>query len=1454
MTSHQLAAATILSYTPVSLLRALAIRPALSSHPYSTRFSAAVLFADVSGFTRLTEQLARNGVRGAEELTDLMNSYFTRMIELLTREGGETVKFGGDALYVLFVASSPAALPLAVQRAQRAAQAMLAAMNEFQTLETSVGSVALSMKIAIGAGDITDFQVGGINERWEYMVAGDPLKQVAAAEKKAAPGTLVLSPPAAAALSTAPAEPAQAALPPAPDPSDLALLLPSFVPAAVQAVLHTESHAWLGVLRPMSVLFVRVDGWDASEATASEHLHHLLRTVQTIVATYEGSIVRLAMDDKGTILLILFGAPPHAHEDDPLRAVRCALDLQRQATARAFPAHETAFTIGITTGNVFAGPVGSDTRREYTVMGDSVNLAARLMSTAATGTTLCDTSTYQQAQASIAFESLPAVELKGKLHPVARYRPLHPIAATHTPRLFPTTDHPHLVVRPLIGRLPEQHRIEAMLQVLAQGTGGVLLIEGEAGIGKTRLVQELARRTQAHQYIGLLGEGHSIEQTTPYRAWRDVLLRCFDIESTPDQAQQRAQVRRIAEDLIPTRMDRLPVLNDVLALALPATSLSRMLNPAQRQQTLITLVEDLLRSQAQHTPLVIVLEDAHWLDRLSWELTVRLARSLYINNAPLLLVLVARSSHDYPAAQPFLADLQSAASPTTLRLNALQPDDTRHLIANRTGVQADTLPASFVEQVHQHTGGNPLFAEEVLAALQEQGTLDTHPADGTLPGLRHLNTQEPDRLLQALPTTLWGLILSRIDRLPHTTQVTLSVATVIGRIFGYAVLHDVLNQHHPTPQHRLQDHLHQLQQRDIALLHTTEPELHYIFKHILVQESAYQGLRFERRRVLHRSIAQWYERTYTRQERAVGEPQPDPNAHLTGPLAQYYPLLVHHYHHAEDRAHERHYAALAGKWTAARYANIEAVAFLSRALELTPAGALAERYDLLYAREQVYNVLGERQAQQHDIAQLGDLADQVRQPRWQIDAKLRRANYYNVTSQYEQATATAQEAVALAGQHRDYPRTAQGHLAWAQAALLQSDYDTAWQQLESALHLAQRARLPHLEAQSRFQLGRIAYMQGNYTIARTYGEHALTLYQTLEDKQGLAEVLNHLANIAADQGDHATTASHYRQALRLHREIGDRYGEARVQGNLATNDGERGNDQVAIDHYHQALTLCRTIGDRQGEGVNLFNLGALQGDQGNFSQAIETLTAACTISQDVGDQYNVAFVLDNLGLLSQYGGDYTRATGYYQQALTLRHDMGDQTGVGRMLGLLGLLAHQQGDHAAALTHSQQALDIARECEQRYEEGSALIYTAHALAGLERLDEAADSYQQACTLLQDIKQATQALEAMAGLARVRLAQGEIDQARRCVDELLQQLADDPWLPGTDEPFRVYLTCYQVLVAAQDTRAPAVLADACRLLHIRAAQIEAADLRQMFLAGVPWHRELLAAWQSQHPAQA
>jgi adenylate cyclase len=895
--------------------------------------------------------------------------------------------------------------------------------------------------------------------------------------------------------------------------------------------------------------------------------------------------------------------------------------------------------------------------------------------------------------------------------------------------------------RPLVGRHAEVARLQANLHEVQAGRTRLLLIEGEAGIGKSRLAEELIRLMREAGIAGLRGAGHSIEQRTPYRAWRDIFTSFFDLDGVDDLAERQSRVQAHVSDIAPGLVERAPLLNDVLILNLPETPLTASLDANLRHESLVTLLLALLRAWAQERPLALILEDAQWLDSLSWNLTVQAARTLAVAHVPLLLAAVMRPLEDETArAEPQIL----AALPETerLTLNSLPPEELVTLAAARLGVDEADLPAAVAQLIRTRTGGNPFFAEEIIYALRDSEMISVTQEAGQA---RCVIQGDLERVMQALPDTVQGVVLSRIDRLQPEEQLALKVAAVIGHTFAYAPLRATLGEHLEISDRLLRAHLEQLVHRELTLLDAPEPELTYVFKHIVTQEVAYETLLFAQRRQLHRTVAHWYERTFDDHPPVAGQ-------ELEAPLAPFYPLLVYHRHQAEDYERERYYARLAGRWAAAHFANAEAAGYFSRAIDLTPAADAAAHYELLLEREAVDDLRGARQEQARDLALLAELTMAIGDVHRRGEVALRRVNYYEATSDYAAALQAARSAVKHAADDRDTLAETKGFVAWGRILWRQGEYDAAHEPLERALALARQASNRSGEAEARQALGNVDLYRGNYLAAREHHENALRIYRAAGHRQGEADNLMNLGIIFYVSGDYPAARDYDEQALIIYRTTGDRRGETIALGNLGTVYCDLGDYAAARAYHGQALDIHQAIGDRWGEATSLVNLGLVHQRLNEHDTARADCERALSIQRSIGDRRGEGYSLTYLGHALMGLQHWEAAAAAYAQALSLRRELGQNSLAVDDLAGLARAALASGDPSQALDYSQEILDW---------------ITAYGLDGIEYPSEV-------CLACYQTISAT----AQSSLAQRQRAPALLAQARAALLERAAAIHDEP----------------------------------------------------------------------------
>ncbi len=872
------------AYVPPLVLENLAA----AADPRSTTFAGAVLLTDIAGFTTLTERMDEAGPAGVEELSRLLNAYFTDLIDLVEAHGGLVMKFAGDALLAVW----PGDAQTLAETAQLAAQAALFIQRQMHNRSVS-DEVTLSMRVSLGAGEVAHLVVGGGGTRWASRVAGVALAEARAAIASAEPGEVALSPGIARLLSTtariSPRADGGARLEavapldirPARQPwvqaRDVAALY-THVPAAVRDRIGAGQAGWLAEFRRVSVVFINVPEVDDEPARRLARTQTVTATIQEVLGRFGGTLDNLGDDHAGLTLVGAFGLPGWSHEDDAGRAVRCALAIRTELRALGL-----ASAIAVTTGRLFCGAVGSARRRAYSMVGDTMNRCARLMALAENDV-LCDAATRQAAARSIRFEFLRAEELRGKASAVDLYRVLDEAAAADQRS------------RGMVGREKERAALRVALAALREGGASVVvLIEGDAGIGKSTLLAELrAMATNAGLRV-LAGGGDSLEQASSYHAWQGVFGALLGFPPDEDEADRSERLfRRLAGQ--PETEKLAPLLNPALGLHLSENEWTAEMNGQSRSEATTQILTGLLAEAAAHEPLVVVLEDAHWADSASWALALEVHRQV-----PRLLLTLAMRPLTAPAPAAWTA-LREAAGERCLSLGPLVTDDVVALLHRR--LEVDSLAPAVAQFIREKAEGHPFFSEELAYALRDGGHIAIRERHCELaPGVRDLKSLN-------FPANVQGVVRERIDRLQPREQLAIKVASVNGRTFSLCTLQAI----HPVAEdgQHLPACLDRLVALDLAQRVPGDGGPVFSFKHNIIQEVAYGQLLFAQRQQLHQRLAEF-----------IGQHD-----------AANFPLLAHHWRNTGTPARAIHFLDLAGDLALRRFANREAVGFLEQAIEL----------------------------------------------------------------------------------------------------------------------------------------------------------------------------------------------------------------------------------------------------------------------------------------------------------------------------------------------------------------------------------------------------------------------------------------------------------------------------------------------------------------------------------------
>jgi class 3 adenylate cyclase/tetratricopeptide (TPR) repeat protein len=1145
------------------------------------------LFADISGFTPLTEALALElgPRRGAEELTRHLNQVYNAVITELHRYGGSVIGFSGDAITCWLDGDDG-------QRSTACGLAMQQAMQKFAVVKTHSGRiVSLGMKAAVATGTVRRFIVGDADHLIVDVMAGATLDRLAAAEHHAERGEVVVDEITAQALG----QQASVVAWRADEESGQRFAVVDGLALEVRETpwqeLRDDAYAdgqlqgwllppvyqrlsmgqgeFLAELRPAVALFLRFSGIDYDHDEDAPHkLGAFVRQVEQALLRFDGSLIQLTLGDKGSYLYAAFGAPI-AHEDDAVRAASVALELQSVAARLDYLDPPQ---IGITTGRMRTGAYGSQTRRTYGVLGDAVNLSARLMSAAQPGEILVSDAAYAAAADSFHWESRPDIRVKGKSEPVSLWR-LAGAKQRSTVRL----QEPKYLL-PMVGRARELSFIEDKLDLALSGVGQIVGISGEAGMGKSRLAAEVIRLAGDKGFAGYAGECQSYGTSTGYLVWRSIWGGLFNLDESRPVEECIAQVEASLREIEPALARRLPLMGTLLNITVPDNELTRSLDPKLRKSSLEAMLVSCLRAWAPKGPVLLVLEDCQWLDPLSADLIEVIGRALRDLPVFMLLGYRALSIQESGAHQ-----ITRLAHFTEVALTEFSDEEAEKLIGLKLALfpgPGAAVPVDFLRQVTARAAGNPYYIEELLNFLRDRGI---DPTDTR--ALAQLD----------LPSSLYSLVLSRIDQLTERQNATLKVASVIGRLFRAAMVWGVYPE--LGGSERVKANLQVMSSLDLTPLDTPEPELTYLFKHIVIQEVAYESLLYSTRAMLHERIGAYIE------------------VNNSDRLEQFLDLLAHHYGRSENVDKKREYLLRAGRAAQAVYDNEAAINYYQQAIPLLSE---LEKIDVRKDLGEVLVLVGRWDDAKAGYEEALELASAMDDP---------------------EALATYQASMAELTRKMGLPGEAEQWLAHAR-----SGFEA----------LGNRGGVAH----TLWLAGFFAALRGDWDSARVSWEEGLEIRRELGESKRISRMLSNLGAAARHKKEFELARSLHEEALKIRQELTDPWDIAISLGNLGILATDQGNNDEARQRLEEAARIFSEVGDRWNIAIALEALGKVSSKQGALQDARQQFRDSLLIFRDLGDVRWMAVVFDDLGRLATQNGEAERALRLVGAAAAMRESAG----------------------------------------------------------------------------------------------------------------------------------------------------------------------------------------------------
>ncbi|HEY9899173.1 MAG TPA: adenylate/guanylate cyclase domain-containing protein [Pantanalinema sp.] len=975
-----------------------------------------------------------------------------------------------------------------------------------------------------------------------------------------------------------------------------------------------------GDRRVVTVLFTDVSGFTAMSEKldpqqVTEIVNQFFEVLTEPIYRFGGVVDKYI----GDAIMALFGAPI-AHEDDPERAVHAAFEMQEAARAFAAKLEERTgislrVRIGIHTGLVVAGAVGGEQKRDYTVMGETVNLAQSMEAAARPGKALVSHETYRLASEAFDFLPMPAVTVKGRSVPVETYEVVAPRHKTDIGRERGA----------FVGR---RHEIEQLAQawlLACEGAPQLAVVNGEAGMGKSRLVSQFVQQRCVPAPVTIRARCQSYTSTASFGLVTNLLHYWLDAPPTASTAELRRRLGEWCLRLDPGEGARLADrLGAFLGLE-PADAELASLSQEQRRNAALSALNGVLLRIAETGPLLLSLEDLQWADEASLEWFRAFLQALALHSAPAKVMILCQQraeatklpldswKKDLLAIQlsPFAAEESLAIAAAILHVT---PE----------AISGEAALAPLIRQVLERAAGNPFYLHELITSLIDGKAIAQGPD-----GAWVLMMAEADI---RLPSTIHGAVASRLDRLGRSHKGLLQVGALLGRTFSLGIVEEV-GQRATDNLHSLQDlcrmgFLYQNSQGDFAF---TQP---------LIQEVAYHSLLLSSRKDLHGRTGRALEALYA------------------GHLEENAHLLAHHFLLADQHAPGLKYLYLSAKRSFAFFDLSRSRADLERATQVMQQVA-----DLATpAKWEVHWLLGQvlTSLSQYDqaFAALESALSIAPTPsaranvlRSQGDALERKGEYQAALDSFQQG-------------HDALPQEAKLERAPLLSKMGYAKYrlgqiEECIQLCEKALELMEGTALDREIGQAHSYLGICYNRRGDSVRAIMHTRLSLEFREACKDITGQATCYNSLANIHSNLGEWREADDFYRRALQAYERIGDPWYISLVHNNHGTLLLNRGALEEAEDHLGKALVLKRKVGDRQGEGIVLFNLGEIASRRADGQGAVSAMQEALSIFQELESKEVYPEVFMTIGRVWAELGAANEAWRFVNEARQFALELGD---------------------------------------------------------------------------------------------------------------------------------------------------------------------------------------------------
>lgn len=1242
---------------------------------FSGKFHSFIMTVDLSGFTSMTEALMNNGKEGAEILCKIINIIFTPSIEFVYQNGGFVSNFAGDAFTAIFDIENP----------EKVLNASFEINRLFKTdglIKTRFGQFQLNSKIGLASGNI---EYGIINSdfNWTYFFRGDGIDNCAKAEIMAGKDQIIADNIFIKSLSS--------------DikireiQKDYFIIEPGNQNTHIDKIQYSENidNEIIKQFIPNEVLEQKSKG-EFREIVSCfigfKNIDDYKRSIKIIIRNcnlYGGYISHIDFGDKGGILLVLFGAPK-AREKLFDRSARFALSL--------FEIQNFTFRAGLSTGTAFAGFLGSEIRKDYTAMGSVVNLSSRLVMKAEWMQILVDERIADILHEKYSLDEYGSFQFKG-FDKKSRVYSLNSQLIKEYKRTF---------THSFIGRRLETELLKDLcIPIFRNNFGGIVYIDGPPGIGKSRFISNFSNIIDNCYFFYIPCDDILMKSFNPFvnffkryfkQTESDSYLK--NLEKFQDKYHKlikKTKVLNIKKELIRTES----IIASFIGLE-RKNSLYDILDAKGRYENTLSSIKNFFIAESLQKPVLLILEDAHWIDPDSIALISNLLTN--IDNYPLIIIALVRPSDDGTTFR-FFNNIN-----TTVNEIQLKPFNRKMMEEYLLDMlKAEKLPENTSNFFWNKSNGNPFFIEQIYLYLKENSQFD-----------EHFNIIEE---AEGLPVGIGQIIIARIDRLSQKLRETLKTASVLGKEFALRTLKELLLVENIILKNN--DFTKQLQKGRIEQIWEEVSALRYTFKHALIRDAVYEMQLRSRLRNLHNLAGDTIEKLYKDN------------------LKEHYEELAGHYEKAENLKKTVLYLEKSAEHAKEKYQNQKSIAYYKRLMNNLNSkdkkfiNALIQSGDIL-------KLTGKWKESIRLYEEALKFSELLNINEFTIECLNNTGYLFSLMGRPDKAKDLLTRSLLLAKKHGILHGLCKAINNLGLVHKEQGSYAEALEHFSHQLAISEKLGDKKLIIKAKGNIGIIYHLRGELSKALEYLDEVLILCEELGDKIGIGVTFGSIGQIYRNQGKYKDAMKAYEKQIAICIELGNKRGISQAMGNMGIVYQNQGEHYKAMECYRKVLDIFRELGDKGGISKALGHMAMIFHIQGNYDRSMELFNEQHKICEDIQDKVGLRAAVCNMGIVYLDMGEHNKAMECNQKLLKICKEIGDNTGIGIAYGNIGNVLNEERKIDIAIKYYDKAIDILENLHNKYYLCNYKFKKAELLFLQERKNEAEYLNHEAFQIAKQIK--------------------------------------------------------------------------------------------------------------------